>query len=188
MPWEEVLVTRISWKSIQWMFLYNLSPWLEKQEGYLRVLRIVIGFILKRTKKMEISSLLVQFSLSRKYLPETLFPANRALITKALVLLNHISTSPGNTNKARLVMSISFFLKLSTWLRKCSEGARQVTKISPAGACNREWQTREYLLLKMFKSIPSAHHDKLIGKIPLQPLFLEASVQNLTLKCVKKPE
>ena len=46
----------------------------------------------------------------------------------------------------------------------------------------------EYWLLNVVKSIPPADHNKLIGKILLEPLFLEINVQNFTLKYLKKRE
>ena len=36
------------------------------------------------------------------------------------------------------------------------------------------------------KSIPAASHNKVMGKILLDPLFLETNVQNFTLKILKE--
>lgn len=75
----------------------------------------LIGLELNRTKRIQISSLPVQFSLGPKYPPETLFLANSPNDQSFSIVKSYIY-SPVHSNKQGQAgyLYMAFFLKLST--------------------------------------------------------------------------
>lgn len=121
-----------------------------------------------------------------KISPDTQFPAKQSPNDQSFSIVKSYIHQSTVTQGQAVYLYISFFLKLSTLLSKCSAGASQVTKMSRGFVTGKDGL--EYWLLNVFKSIPPADHNKLIGKILLEPLFLEINVQNFTLKYLKKRE